>query len=72
MMTPIERTALEHAHRAARLHGSLDEALSNSTLAKCLANTVDSLARRSNRPLPRIQQPTAARDFKRASAGDHD
>lgn len=80
-MTP-SHDHLIAAHRAAALAGSLDEALANPLLARCLAITAAALNREpapSTGPvrLPataaaRIYKPAAGRDFKRACAADTD
>lgn len=78
----MNRDQLTQAHRAAALAGSLDEALANPLLAKCLAITAAAIGRTSETKTqtPCVTAPAthhnhrhpAGRDFKRASAGDQD
>ena len=56
------REQLAAAHRAARLRGSLEEALQSPVLALCLRRTAEAHAR----PQP------ARIDFKRIAAADQD
>ncbi|MNR52173.1 hypothetical protein D3C85_1719620 [compost metagenome] len=81
-MTP-SRDQLITAHRAADLAGSLDEALANPLLARCLAITATvigitpsfSTPGRARSPAalaPRNHKYAAMRDFKRACAADKD
>lgn len=78
---------LAHAHGAARLRGSLADAMQSPTLARCLEITALALAQpRADRYRPPPAAPPAParsaahpdqfkpprRDIKRASAGDKD
>jgi len=79
----MNRDQLSSAHRAAGLAGSLDDALSNPLLARCLAITATAIGRSA--PPPALPSPlppaapirhkpkhAAGRDFKRACAGDQE
>lgn len=77
---------LAQAHAAARLHGTLADALRSPALARCLEITAQAMAQPRAGQLrpPPAAPPTAAhfqandhqkqlcRDFKRASAADKD
>lgn len=74
---------LAQAHSAARLRGTLADALRSPILARCLEITAEALARprvdhyrppAAAPPVPAVSQPELLnrprRDFKRASAAD--
>ena len=76
---------LAHAHGAARLCGTLTDAMQSPTLARCLEITALALAHpragevRPPPAAPPLRLPTAStpyttlpRDYKRASAADSD
>ena len=79
----MNRDQLSRAHHAAGLAGSLDDALGNPLLARCLAITATAIGRSApppSRPTPQapaaplLHKPkhAAGRDFKRACAGDQE
>lgn len=79
---PLDRDALERAHRQAGLRGSLDEAMANPTIATCLRNIVS-----ANQADPRrwydlstdgetvfitnVRRRSNAVDIKRRASGDN-